>query len=84
MFLDFGHYVWFGPIIFTLADLTAIKENVRWHYVTAKCIEFLVNDNWTILIGCNISRQPGLKKKKFPYHLMKKKKPYSTFHNAQM
>ena len=83
MFLDFGHYVWFGPIIFTLADLTAIKENVRWHYVTAKCIEFLVNDNWTILIGCNISRQPGLKKK-FPYHLMKKKKPYSTFHNAQM
>ena len=50
MFLDFGHYVWFGPIIFTLADLTAIKENVRWHYVTAKCIEFLVNDNWTILI----------------------------------
>jgi len=45
MFLDFGHYVWFGPIIFTLADLTAIKENVRWHYVTAKCIEFLVNTN---------------------------------------
>jgi len=83
MFLDFGHYVWFGPIIFTLADLTAIKENVRWHYVTAKCIEFLVNDNWTILIGCNISRQPGLKKK-IPNHLMKKKQPYSTFHNAQM
>ena len=73
MFLDFGHYVWFGPIIFTLADLTAIKENVRWHYVTAKCIEFLVNDNWTILIGCNISRQAGLKKK-IPISFDEKKK----------